>query len=114
MTINITVRGIELTGAMSTYTDEKMVSLAKYEDQLQHLDVEIGKNSQHHQKGDIFFCKVVAQIAGDIIRIEKDEQDLYKAIDKVRDHLRVELTDRKERLRERTHGHVEPVEVSEI
>ena len=110
MTINTTIRGMELTEAISAYVTDKMSTLEKYEDQLQHLDVEIGKNTQHHQKGDVFFCKVAAQVPGDIVRIEKDEEDLYKAIDKVRDHLRMELTERKQRIRERAHGHVKAAE----
>lgn len=109
MTINITHRGLELTPAITEHIHEKMTSLAKYEDHLDHLDIEVGMTSHHHQKGDIFFCKVGASVHGDVIRLEKEEQDLYKAIDKVKDHLRVELADRKERIRERAHGKYDAV-----
>jgi ribosome-associated translation inhibitor RaiA len=36
------------------------------------------------------------------MKIERDADDLYKAIDKVRDHLRVELSDWKKRMEERS------------
>ncbi len=101
MTINISHRGIELTPAITAHVQEKMTSLQKYEEHIQHLDAEVGMTTHHHQKGEIFFCKVVIELAGDVIKIEKQEEDLYKAIDKVRDHLRTQLADRKERLRER-------------
>lgn len=101
MTINITHRGVELTPAISEYVEEKMSSLSKYEDHLEKIDVEVGVTTHHHQKGDIFFCKVAASVHGDIVRIEREEADLYKAIDKVRDHLRVELSERKEKIRDR-------------
>lgn len=104
MTINIIHRGLELTPAIKDHIEEKMTSLAKYEERLEHLDVEVGRTTHHHQKGDIFFCKVVAAVHGDVLRIEKEEEDLYKAIDKVKDHLRVELAARKERIRDRAHG----------
>ncbi len=104
MTINITHRGIELTPAITAYIEEKMTLLARYEERLEHLDVEVGMTSNHHQKGDIFFCKVVAAVQGDVLRLEKEEEDLYKAIDKVKDHLRLELAERKDRIRERSQG----------
>ena len=104
MTINITHRGAELTPAVKQYVEEKMESLQKYFDSIRHMDVEVGIINHHHQKGNIFECKAVVQVGGDVIRVEKDAEDLYKAIDKVKDHLRVELTDWKRRLEDRSTG----------
>lgn len=78
-----------------------MGSLTKYLDSIQHMDVEVGMTSHHHQKGDIFFCKVVLQLGGEVMKIDRDAEDLYKAIDKVRDHLRVELPEWKRKQEER-------------
>lgn len=104
MTINITHRGIELTPAIKTYVEEKMASLNKYAAGIRHMDVEVGMTNRHHQKGDVFECRAVIQIDGDVMRIEKDAADLYKSIDKVRDHLRVELVKHKEKNRTITIG----------
>jgi len=41
----------------------------------------------HHQKGNIFRAEVNLDLAGKLLRVEKTEKDLYKAIDKVKDHL---------------------------
>ncbi len=98
MTINIVHRGVELTEAIKQYVEEKIQSLEKYAGDLQHADVEVGMTNHHHQKGKIFLCKVVLQVPGQVIRIEREAEDLYKAIDKVRDHVREELSHRKERL----------------
>jgi len=38
--------------------------------------------------------------------MEKEAEDLYKAIDKVKDHLRVELTKIKEKLQDRSTGKI--------
>ncbi len=101
MTLNITHRGTELTPAIRAYVEEKMDGLSKYLDSIQHMDVEVGMTSHHHQKGDIFFCKAVVQIGSEVMKIEREADDLYKAIDKVRDHLRVELTEWKRKQEER-------------
>ena len=99
MTINITHRGTELTQAIKDYVEEKIRSLQKYNPALMHIDVEVGLATRHHQKGDIYECKVVVESKGQgVMRIEKDADDLYKAIDKVRDHLRVVFSDQKKRL----------------
>ncbi|MFA6429278.1 MAG: ribosome-associated translation inhibitor RaiA [Patescibacteria group bacterium] len=104
MTINITHRGMELTPAIKQYVEEKIVSLEKYNKTIQHVDVEVGLANHHHHKGDIYQCKVVIQLEGDVMQMERDAEDLYKAIDKVRDHLRVELSERKERDLDREKG----------
>jgi len=70
------------------------------------MDVEIGLANHHHQKGKIFECKVVVQVGGEVIKLEKEAEDQYKAIDKVKDHLRVELSNWKKRLEERSKGKV--------
>lgn len=93
MTINISHRGFELTQAIKDFVEEKMQSLTKYADTIQHMDVEVGLTSGHHNKGAIYACKVVLQMDGKAMTFAREEEDLYKAIDKVRDHLRVELTD---------------------
>ena len=104
MTLNITQHGMELTPAIKQYVEEKMESLLKYFDSIRHMDVEVGIANGHSQKGDVYQCKVVVQVGGDVFRIEKDAEDLYKAIDKVKDHLRVELTDWKQKLEDRSKG----------
>lgn len=98
MTINIVHHGVELTPAIKSYVEEKIQSLEKYANDIRHADVEVGLGNRHHQKGDVFLCKVVLQLESDVIRLEKEEESLYKSIDKVRDHLRAELSNRKKRL----------------
>jgi putative sigma-54 modulation protein len=104
MTINISHHGIELTPAIKAYVEEKMEALQKYVESIRHMDVEVGIANHHQQKGNIFECKAVVQVGGEVIKIERDAEDLYKAIDKVKDHLRVELAEWKRRLDERSQG----------
>jgi len=101
MTINIVARSMELTPAIKQYAEEKMESLEKYLDSIRHIDIEVGMSSGHHNKGDIFECKANVQIGGEIITVARDADDLYKAIDKVRDHLRETITQWKKKMEER-------------
>ncbi len=109
MTINIRAQGMELTDAIRSYTEDKMSSLEKYTREILVTDVVVGKETSHHHKGDIFKCSAVLQIPGDVLKVEREEDDLYKAIDKVRDHLRETLAQRKERLVDGKKG-AEPAE----
>ncbi len=89
---------IELTDAIRTYVEEKFSTLEKYDHQIQLIEVDVGKNTNHHQKGDVFVCSATIKIPSDVLKIERDAEDLYKAIDKVKDHFRETLAQRKERL----------------
>lgn len=98
MTINIRGAQIELTDAIRNYVEEKFSSLEKYESHIQMIDVEVGKTTNHHQKGDVFSCSAHVILPSDSMKIERDAEDLYKAIDKVKDHLRETLAQRKEKM----------------
>ncbi len=99
MNINIKGTGIELTDAIKQYVNEKFGDLDKFFDNIQRFDIDIGKRSVHHNKGKIFYAEANVHVPGKDIRVVKDTEDLYKAIDKVRDHLKGELKELKEKLR---------------
>jgi len=101
MVINIRAVHIELTQAIREYVEEKMNSLSKYDDGILLIDVDLGKDTNHHQKGDVFSCSAKVEVTGDLIVVEKTTETLYKAIDKVRDHLREMLAERKDKNNER-------------
>ncbi len=89
MQIKIKASKIELTEAIENYINEKVNMLEKY---LNHVDVlncdfEIEKSIGGQNKGDIFKAEINLEVPGEILRVEKTEPDLYKAIDKVKDHL---------------------------
>lgn len=98
---------MELTPAIKDYVEEKMNALEKHVEALRHMDVEVGMTTHHHQKGDVFMCKVVAQVEGEVVRIEREADDLYKAIDEAKDALREQLRDWKERMQDRSKGKME-------
>jgi putative sigma-54 modulation protein len=89
MKINIKATKIELTPKLREYAEEKMNKLEQYLGGIQvlHCDVELGKSLGSHQRGEIYRAEVNLELPGELIRVEKTEKDVLKAIDKVKDHL---------------------------
>jgi ribosomal subunit interface protein len=87
--INIKATGIELTPALKTYVQEKMKSLGKFIDARAAVqaDVEIGQTTHHHHSGQIFRCEINLTLNGDLLRVDRQEGDLYAAIDVAKDEL---------------------------
>lgn len=79
---------MELTDNIKSYIDEKIGGLDKYWDKIIDANVEVGLINKHHQSGNIYRCEVNLRVPGKMLRVKKTEKDLYKAIDKVKDHLR--------------------------
>jgi len=89
MNLNIKATNLELTSKLKDYVQLKMDMLDKYLGKLKVMSarVEVEKTSNHHLKGEIYRAEVNLMIAGDLLRVEKTEKDVFKAIDKVKDHL---------------------------
>ena len=100
MTINIRAKNMDLTDAIRQYAEDKLMSLDKFYEKIIHIEVDLGLDTTHHNKGNIYDCTVNVDVPGNLFRVSKQEKDLYKAIDKVRDHLREEITAWKEKNRD--------------
>jgi putative sigma-54 modulation protein len=89
MKVKIRANNLKLTPAIQAYIEEKMNMVEKFLGSIQviNCDFEVELTTKHHHKGDIFRAEVNLAIAKDLLRVEKLEADLYKAIDKVKDHL---------------------------
>jgi ribosomal subunit interface protein len=92
---------MELTDPMKDYARGKVEDLLTYFDNIQNADIDIGKRSQHHNKGDVYYAEVNLSVPGKLLRVVKESDDLYKAIDKVKDHFKVELEKLKGKMREK-------------
>ncbi len=104
MTFNLRATGMDMTEAINQYAEEKLTSLDKYYENIIHIEAEVSLDTKHHNKGEIYGCAATVQVPNKVFRVEKEEKDLYKAIDKVRDHLREEITAWKEKQRETHRG----------
>jgi len=90
---------MELTEAIKQYVEKRILSLDKITEKYSPCDVmaEVGKTSNHHQKGDVFFAEFNLTIPGAMLRATSTKDDLYAAIDDAKDELKRQLVDRKER-----------------
>jgi putative sigma-54 modulation protein len=90
MKIQIKAAKIELTPDLKFYIEEKMHMLEKYLGSVKPkiCRVEIGLAVGGQNSGKIFRAEANLELPGELLRIEKTEKDIYKAIDKVKDHLK--------------------------
>lgn len=89
MQVNLKATKIELTPKIKDYIQEKMDMLEKYLGNIPvtHCDFEVGTAVGNQKKGKIYRAEANLSVPGDLLRVEKTEKDLFKAIDKVKDHL---------------------------
>jgi putative sigma-54 modulation protein len=101
MQIIISGKGMDLTEAIKAYVDKKIGGLEKFYDQIIKAEVKVGKETDHHLKGEIFIAECRLDVPGVDLFASKNEKNLYKAIDKVRDYLEGELKKHKVLQREK-------------
>jgi putative sigma-54 modulation protein len=98
MEITVTGRHIEVTAAIRDYASDKVSKLPRYFDRVHAIDVVVN-HQEHSQEIEIivkadrvdpFVCKVAGS-------------DVYACIDEAVGKLERQLTDHKERLRNRKH-----------
>ena len=89
MQVNLKASKIDLTPRIKDYVQQKMNMLEKYLGSVKviNCDVEISMAVGNQNKGKIFRAEANLSVPGELLRVEKTEKDLFKAIDKVKDHL---------------------------
>jgi ribosomal subunit interface protein len=89
MNTKIKTTGITLTPAISEYTDKRLAKLSKIigGDPSFICDVELAKTTAHHKNGDIFRAEIHIVGKGKDLYAAAEDQDLYAAIDEVRDEI---------------------------
>jgi len=99
MEFKINGRHVEITNPIREYAEQKTARLPRYFDRIQSIEVKIAKPDAKH-----FEVEIVADIehAKDIIA-RRTAEDLYAAIDEAVDKTERQLTDHKEKLRNRKH-----------
>lgn len=90
-----------MTDAINRYAREKAESLERYFDNITSIDVKCGVLSNHHNQGKIYFAEMNVQVPHNSLFVKKEAEDMYKAIDKVRDHLKVEFEKMKGKMRDK-------------
>ena len=101
MKIQIKTTSFPLTPAISDYVEKRMASVKAFfkDDATTRCDIELGRTTTHHKHGDIFRAEVhiVAKDTNIYACVEKE--DMYAAIDAVRDDLLREVKSGKDKKR---------------
>ncbi len=89
MKISIRTTKIELNDDLRNYVEDKIKMLEKYLGNIvvTNCDVELEKAVKGQNSGNIYRAEVNLSVPGIVLRVEKTEKTIYKAIDKVKDHL---------------------------
>jgi putative sigma-54 modulation protein len=99
MEFKITGRHIDVTPAIREYA-QKIERLHRYFDRIQSIECILEKRDNSH----LFEVELIVDVEHFHAMVAKDKhEDLYAAIDRVTDKMERQLTDHKERLRNRKH-----------
>jgi ribosomal subunit interface protein len=107
MKINIKTKNFELTDPIERYIEQKIRPLEKFINLLYNDErsrvvsskfkesvqvfIEVGKETRHHKKGPHFRAEIQITFSGKSVRTKSRSEDLFVAINKVKDELQREL-----------------------
>lgn len=81
MQIIISGRGVDLTDAVESYVQKKLNNLEKFLSNIIRANVALGKETRHHNKGEVFFAECRLEVPGNDLFARENAADLYTAID---------------------------------
>jgi putative sigma-54 modulation protein len=102
--ISLKSTNMDLTDAIRAYVEEKVETLRKLCEEFHPADdlqVEVGKSSRHHAKGPFYHAEMMLRVPGKEFRAESEAEDLYAAVDDVKDQMRRQLADYKDRIHDK-------------
>lgn len=103
MQINLQGKNMELTEAIKAHILEKETNLGRLISKIEEVggevsaNFEVSKNTNHHKSGSVFHADCLIKIRGKEFYGSVDEEDLYQAIDKVKENLFREISKNKDR-----------------
>ncbi len=103
MRVTIRQKDFEITPALRQYIEERVLNpVARFVKNipvpdLPILDLEIGRWTRHHKKGDVYHVAASLALNGKLIRVEAENEDVHAACDEVEEQLKQEITSYKSR-----------------
>lgn len=95
MRITVKASNISLTPELREYALEKIGSLERFFKDTDPdsilVEIEIGRPSQHHRKGEVFRCEVNVSVGKRLLRAEELAETMVGAIDLAYDEIRREV-----------------------
>lgn len=87
---NIKATNLEITPAIADYLEKRFSAFDRFvqgDADSALCDVEVGKTTNHHKNGDIFRAEVNLRVNGQHFYAVSEKDDLYAAIDEVKDEI---------------------------
>lgn len=101
--LTIVCKDFELTSALKQKLEEKLSSLLKYlkesEDSVT-FNARLGKTSNHHNNGKIYYVEVSVHSPHKNYGARIEAEEIYAAIDLIRDELAQNINHHKEKIRD--------------
>ena len=103
MKINFQSKNIEITEAIHDYVEKRVTNLGKLLTEIEEKDGEvivlfsISKTTHHHKGGEVFHADCSINIKGKKFYASVNRQDMYEAIDAVKEDLFTEITKNKDK-----------------
>ncbi len=103
MQINLLGKNMELTEAIRNYVLKRVTNLEKLLSRIEEgegrvmVNFEVSKSTNHHKSGEIFHADCLIKIDGKEFYGSADKEDLYQAIDALKDSLYNEINKNKDR-----------------
>lgn len=100
MTIHLKGANLTITPEILHYLDKRLESVQKFlpkDGEAFVVSIELGKTTNRHQTGDIFRAEITVYIGKKSFRAVSERQDLYSAIDDMKDEITRELGSYKEK-----------------
>jgi putative sigma-54 modulation protein len=100
MKVTIKATNLKLTPGIKKAIEEKIATLDKfipYIDTSVEAFVEVALETRHHKKGKIYYAEANIKVLGRVIRSEAREDNIYRAINMVKDELQRALKEYKKR-----------------
>lgn len=103
MQLDIKTKDMELTDAIRAHIEAKVASLdAKVErfgDSVT-AEVEVGRTTNHHQKGDVFRAEIHVRLPGNTVYAESTGEDLYASVNEATKEAGRQIVDYKEKMQD--------------
>ncbi|MEK7104672.1 MAG: ribosome-associated translation inhibitor RaiA [Patescibacteria group bacterium] len=103
MKINLQGKNFELTEPIKDYVLKRVTNLEKLLSTIEKrggevkVNFEVGKSTKHHKRGEVFHSDCLIKINGKEFYSSSDKEDIYQAIDEIRESLFNEIRKNKDR-----------------
>jgi len=103
MKINLHSKNLKLTNAIYNYVVKRITNLEKLLSRIEQgqgeitASFEVSRSTNHHKAGDVFHADCLIKIDGKKFYSGADKEDLYEAVDSVKDSLYNEISKYKDR-----------------